>query len=161
MAKLNPTKNSLPEDARKQLVEHLNERLATLIDLQLQSKQLHWTLRSPHFIALHELLDELVDDVSGYADLVAERAAQLGGIADGTLATVTSKSVLDDLKAKNISTEDLLLIITDALGKAGGVMRESIDWTDDLNDAATSDIFTEITRGLDAWLWKFEAHQGK
>jgi starvation-inducible DNA-binding protein len=40
-------------------------------------------------------------------------------------------------------------------------MRESIDWTDDLNDAATSDIFTEITRGLDAWLWKFEAHQGK
>jgi starvation-inducible DNA-binding protein len=30
---------------------------------------------------------------------------------------------------------------------------------DDLEDAVTEDILTEISRGIDKWLWFVEAHQ--
>jgi starvation-inducible DNA-binding protein len=35
----------------------------------------------------------------------------------------------------------------------------AIDEADELGDPATADILTEITRGIDKWLWFVEAHQ--
>ena len=35
---------------------------------------------------------------------------------------------------------------------------ERYDEADELDDADTADIFTEISRGIDKWLWFVEAH---
>lgn len=155
---LYPTKNSLPEDVRKQLVEHLNERLASLTDLVLQSKQAHWNIKGPQFIQLHLLLDELYDGVGEYADLVAERIAQLGGIADGTAATIEKRSTLDNYPVRPLTHKEHLLYVVTAIAQVASEVRNSVDWSDELGDTATADIFTEISRGLDVWLWKFESH---
>ena len=37
-------------------------------------------------------------------------------------------------------------------------MRAAIDTADQAGDADTADIFTEISRGTDKWLWFVEAH---
>jgi starvation-inducible DNA-binding protein len=34
----------------------------------------------------------------------------------------------------------------------------TIEETQGLNDADTTDIFTEVSRGIDKWLWFVEAH---
>jgi starvation-inducible DNA-binding protein len=34
----------------------------------------------------------------------------------------------------------------------------AIDEAEQLNDADTADLFTEISRGIDKWLWMVEAH---
>ena len=34
----------------------------------------------------------------------------------------------------------------------------TIEQADELDDADTADIFTEISRGIDKWLWFVEAH---
>ena len=34
----------------------------------------------------------------------------------------------------------------------------AIDESNEMNDADTADIFTEISRGIDKWLWMVEAH---
>ena len=36
--------------------------------------------------------------------------------------------------------------------------RLTIDEADGLDDADTADLFTEISRGIDKWLWFVEAH---
>jgi len=44
------------------------------------------------------------------------------------------------------------------LSTFGREARITIDQADDLDDADTADLFTEISRGIDKWLWFVEAH---
>lgn len=59
-----------------------------MLDLKLQAKQAHWNARGASFIALHELFDKIASQVDEYADMQAERIAQLGGTAKGTLQAI-------------------------------------------------------------------------
>src|SRR5256885_642995 len=94
-ARLYPTRNDLPETARREAVGLLNQRLADCIDLQTQCKQAHWNVKGPSFIALHQLFDEINEAVEDYVDLIAERVVQLGGVAEGTARVVADRSSLD------------------------------------------------------------------
>src|SRR5436305_15178740 len=67
------TKNDLPDATRVKVVELLNARLADCIDLQTQTKQAHWNVKGPNFIALHELFDKVNEEVEDYVDDIAER----------------------------------------------------------------------------------------
>jgi starvation-inducible DNA-binding protein len=40
----------------------------------------------------------------------------------------------------------------------GESTRKAIDTADKAGDMDTSDLFTEVSRGLDKWLWFLEAH---
>lgn len=152
------TKNDIPESTRAKVVDLLNARLADAIDLQTQCKQAHWNVRGPTFIALHKLFDDVNEDVEEYVDLIAERAVQLGGVADGTARSVAKRSSLSEYGAKSSSGRDHADALSTALAAFGKVARESIDKATDLRDADTADIFTEISRGVDKWLWMVEAH---
>jgi len=152
------TKNDIPEGARTKLVELLNARLADAIDLQTQCKQAHWNVRGPTFIALHELFDKVNEDVEEYVDLIAERAVQLGGAAEGTARSVAKRSSLAEYGAKGSAGREHADALSTALSAFGKIARESIDKSTELRDADTADIFTEISRGVDKWLWMVEAH---
>ena len=90
------TKNDLSEATRVKVIELLNARLADCKDLETQTKQAHWNVKGPHFIGLHLLFDNVYDDVRNYVDEIAERAVQLGGIAEGTARVVAKRSSLPE-----------------------------------------------------------------
>src|SRR6516162_189453 len=100
------TKNDLPESIRIKAVELLNARLADAIDLQTQCKQAHWNVKGPSFIALHELFDDIDEDVEEYVDLIAERAVQLGGTTDGTARSVAKRSTLPEYAPRGTGGRD-------------------------------------------------------
>jgi len=152
------TKNDFPESARKQVVELCNARLADAIDLQTQCKQAHWNVKGPSFIALHELFDKVNEDVEDYVDLLAERVVQLGGIAEGTARTAAKRSTLAEYAPKGSTGLDHAEALSSALAAFGKLARQAIDKSNELKDADTADIFTEISRGTDKWLWFVEAH---
>ncbi len=152
------TKNDLPVAARTLLIDLCNARLADAIDLQTQCKQAHWNVKGPDFIALHELFDKLNEDVEEYVDLIAERAVQLGGVAEGTARVVAKHSTLPEYAAKSGSGLAHVDALSSALAGFGKVAREAIAKSDEIKDADTVDMFTEISRGTDKWLWFVEAH---
>ena len=45
-----------------------------------------------------------------------------------------------------------------ALSTFGREVRLMISEADELDDADTADLFTEVSRGIDKWLWFIEAH---
>src|SRR5437667_5057112 len=152
------TMNDLPESARAQLINLLNQRLADAIDLQTQAKQAHWNVKGPQFIALHKLFDEIDEAVEEYVDLLAERVVQLGGIAEGTARIAAERSELPEYPPTISTGQAHVWAVSNALSGFGERIRRAIDQTADLGDVDSSAICTELSRGTDKWLWFVEAH---
>ncbi len=153
-----PTRNDLPEAARGRVVDLLNARVADAIDLRTQCKQAHWNVKGPVFIALHKLFDEVNEAVEEYVDLIAERAVQLGGVADGTARVVAKRSSLPEYAAKGGDGRAHVEALAAVLGAFGKLVHAEIDRANELSDADTADLFAEVSRGIDKWLWFVEAH---
>jgi starvation-inducible DNA-binding protein len=159
VSRLYPTKNDLAEETRVEVITLLNQRLAECIDLQTQCKQAHWNVKGPAFIGLHKLFDDVNEAVEGYVDLIAERIVQLGGIAEGTVGAVEGRSTLPDYPLALSSGAEHVAALSDALGAFGRVARIGIEEMNELEDAGSADLLTEVSRGVDKWLWFVEAHQ--
>ena len=158
-ARLFSTKNDLPESTRVEVIPLLNQRLAECIDLQTQSKQAHWNVKGPSFIGLHKLFDETYEAVEGYVDSIAERIVQLGGIAEGTVGAVEGRSTLVDYPLALATGAEHVAALSDALSGFARAARVGIEEMQELKDADSADMLTEISRGVDKWLWFVEAHQ--
>jgi starvation-inducible DNA-binding protein len=152
------TKNDLAEGIRVQAVELLNARLADAIDLQTQTKQAHWNVKGPNFIALHELFDKINEDAEDYVDELAERVVQLGGVAEGTARIAAKRSSLNEYPANAVDGRSHVEALSSVLATFGKSARKAIDQANELGDLDTADLFTEISRGIDKWLWFVEAH---
>lgn len=152
------TENDLPRAAREELNGLINQRLADVVDLQMQLKQAHWNVKGPHFIGLHELFDQIAEEVENYVDMIAERIVQLGGIAEGTVRVTATRSRLAEYPLAIGDGAAHVEAVARALSTFGREARGSIDEADTLGDADTADLFTEISRGIDKWLWFVEAH---
>lgn len=156
--KLYKTANDLPKKSRVETIILVNKRLADAIDLHMQMKQAHWNVKGPNFIGLHKLFDEIHEATGEYVDIIAERAVQLGGIAEGTVRIAAERTLLPEYPhgiAEGPAHVDAVSIALAAFGKE---IRASIDEADELDDADTADIFTDVSRGIDKWLWFVEAH---
>jgi starvation-inducible DNA-binding protein len=153
------TRNDLPFAARVEIGDLLNQRLADCIDLQTQCKQAHWNVKGPSFIALHELFDQINEEVEEYVDLIAERIVQLGGIAEGTARVVAGRSTLDVYPLVTSDGLEHVDALSRALADFARTIRLGIEEMNDLADVDSADILTQISRGVDKSLWFVEAHQ--
>src|SRR6516165_7636086 len=153
------TKNDLSEETRSTVVELLNARLADAIDLQTQTKQAHWNVKGPNFIALHELFDKINEDVEDNVDEIAERVVQLGGVAEGTARVAAKRSSLSEYPANAVDGRSHVEALATVLAAFGKSVRKAITDANALGDPDTADLFTEISCGIDRWLWLVEAHQ--
>lgn len=158
--KMNQTKNNLPEKIRGNVIDLLNQNLADIIDLQLQAKQAHWNVKGPSFISLHDLFDKVAHEMGDFADDIAERAVALGGVALGTARVTARNSRLREYPLDIGSGSDHVAALSNALAAFGKSVRAAIDTAAETGDADTSDLFTEVSRGIDKLLWFVEAHEG-
>ena len=156
---MHQTHNTLSENIRAQSVELLNKHLAGAIDLYGQLKQAHWNVRGPSFIAVHELFDKVATEVDGYSDLIAERAGGLGGVAEGTVQLAAERSFLVPYPLRIADVNEHIFAVSATLAAYGQSAREAIGLAAVLGDADTSDLFTEISRGVDHQLWFVESHR--
>src|SRR5436309_13505816 len=154
-----PTKNDLPESTRRAMIELCNARLADAIDLQTQTKQAHWNVKGPNFIALHELFDKINEDAEGNVDELAERVVQLGGVAEGTVRTAARRSSLSEYPTNTVDGRSHGEALSNVLAAFGKSVRKAVAEANDLGDVDTANLFTEISCGIDKWLWFVEAHQ--
>jgi starvation-inducible DNA-binding protein len=155
---MQPTHNTLSETIRMRSIDILNAHLASAIDLHAQVKQAHWNVRGTNFIAIHKLFDAVAEEVEDWSDMLAERASGLGGPAHGTVKIATERSYLNPYPLNIADWPDHVFAIASALAAFGEKLRLDIAPTADLGDPATSDLLTEITRGVDHQLWFVEAH---
>lgn len=155
---MHKTRNDLSNNARKSVCELLNARLADAVDLKLATKQAHWTVKGPSFIALHELFDQIATRIDVQIDDIAERIAALGGTPEGTAQVAVKKSSLKPYPLDLSDGTDHLEALASRLANFGKAVRAAIDESDKVGDADTADLFTGVSRAIDKDLWLLEAH---
>jgi starvation-inducible DNA-binding protein len=152
------TRIDLAPDVRATLVKLLNARLADALDLESATKQAHWNVKGPNFIALHKLFDELHSNVEEHVDTIAERITALGGIALGTVQAAARGSSLQPYPENIADGVEHLEALADRLADFGKKVRAAIGTADEAGDADGADLFTAVSRDVDKYLWFLEAH---
>ncbi len=160
MAKSNTfaTKNDLAPNVRDKAIALLNQHLADTSDLYSQTKQAHWNVKGMQFFQLHELFDKLAEEVEEYIDLIAERATALGGTALGTVRMAAESSRLPEYPGDAVDDRQHVEALVARFASLAKTTRAAIDAAAAFGDVDTSDLFTEVSRGLDKHLWFLEAH---
>jgi starvation-inducible DNA-binding protein len=155
---MHTTHNVLSENIRTQTPEILNRRLAAAVDLHGQLKQTHWNVRGPTFIGVRELFDKVAGEAESYFDLLAERAAGLGAVAEGTVQVAAERSFLVPYSLRIADETEHIFAIAATLAAFGQSAREAIGQSVTIGDADTADLFTENSRCIDHQLWLVESH---
>lgn len=153
-----PSSVGVPESNRQAINALLNARLADSTDLRTQVKWAHWNVKGMHFMQLHELFDSVASHLEEQTDSIAERITALGGVANGTAREVAAKSGLKEADLTASDGPSMLKFLVHNVAHHANALREAVQESDDLDDAITADLFTQLTRELDKDLWFLEAH---
>lgn len=157
-ARTYPSSVGVPENNRQAVIALLNARLADSTDLRTQVKWAHWNVKGMHFIQLHELFDSVASHLEEQTDSIAERITALGGVANGTAREAAAKSGLKEADLTASDGPSMLKFLVHNVAHHANALRQAVQESNDLDDAITADLFTQLTRELDKDLWFLEAH---
>ena len=152
------TSVDIPADDRAKINRILNQHLADSFDLMSQVKQAHWNVKGSDFWQLHTLFDEVAERAAEWVDEFAERVTALGGYATGTVRMAAASSTLPEFPTDITDSMEYVRAVAERLATFTNSAREAIDQTDELGDADTADLFTEVSRCADKYLYFLEAH---
>lgn len=131
-----------------------------VIDLEalvVNGKQAHWNVRGADFIAIHELLDQLVEHAQEFADDSAERIVALGLPVDSRVGTVAAKTTLPELSA---GFQDWKVTVTQIVAQIDAALvtvRAAVEGLDEV-DLNSQDIVIGVERGLVKDRWLLQSH---
>ena len=148
---------SLDPDVAAGVAQLLSPVVVNLQALAVDGKQAHWHVRGANFIGVHELLDQVVANAQGFADLAAERIVALGLPVDARVQTIAAKTTTpalsDGFQQSDASIAEVIAQIDATLE----VVRSAIEELDEL-DLTSQDVAIEIARGLEKDRWFLFAH---
>jgi starvation-inducible DNA-binding protein len=153
-----PTSVDIPAGDRAKVIKVLSQHLADASDFWSQAKQAHWNVKGPDFWQLHKLFDDVAAEAAAWVDEFAERVTALGGYANGTVRMAAASSSLPEFPTDITDSMDYVKAVAVRLAAFTNSARKAIDQTDKLGDADTADLFTEISRCADKYLYFLEAH---
>ncbi len=152
------TRIDIDADVRKELIELLNQQLADATDLFTQTKQAHWNVKGMDFFQLHELFDTLAKVPRKQADMIAERATALGGMALGTVRMAAENSTLPEYPVETVEDKKVVNVMVERWAAYAASTRAAIRRSAELDEPSTEDLFTELSREIDESLYFLESH---
>jgi starvation-inducible DNA-binding protein len=142
--------------ASKQLSENLQKVLVDLVELASQGKQAHWNVVGKNFRDTHVQLDEIIDAARNFSDTIAERMRALHAVPDGRSDTVAEQTTLPEFPHGEISTTDVIDLVTERLEATIGTCRAVHDEVDE-EDPTSADILHEVLETLEQYAWMVSA----
>lgn len=144
-------------DAAAGTAQFLGPVVVDLQALAVDGKQAHWHVRGANFQAVHELLDEIVSRVQGYADEAAERIIALGLPLDARIQTIGASTTTPKLSAGFQQAETSIAEMIASIDATLATVRTAVDELAEL-DPVSQDVAVEIARGLEKDRWFLFAH---
>jgi starvation-inducible DNA-binding protein len=118
-------------------------------------------VKGPQFIALHELFDEIAAGLLSHVVTLVQCATAIGGMALDTTRILSESSRLESYPLTAIDRIDTVLVLANQMAQLAASARSADKHAEQLENMDTNDLFTEISRDLDKWLWFLEARPQK
>lgn len=125
--------------------------------LAVNGKQAHWNVRGSNFIAIHELLDDIVEHAQESADDAAERIVALGLPLDARLVTVSDKATATAVAAGFSPWQETVGAVIADIDAVIVDVKAAIDGLDEV-DLTSQDVAIAIRRVLEKDRWFLFAH---
>lgn len=156
-AKMFPTRIEIPEEARSEIIELLNQTLADNRTLHSHTKQAHWNVKGSNFYELHLLFDRIADSIQDFTDEVAERITALGGTAMGTTEDAAAATSFKPFPTDSHDGKKYVQALQERFAMFGGSLRDAADRCSELEDATSEDLLINMTHPADEALYFLEA----
>jgi len=149
--------SSMDMDTVNKVAQFLSPIVINCQALVIDGKQAHWHVRGVNFIAVHKLLDKVVQHAQAFADLAAERVVALGLPVDARLVTVAEKHTLPEMPDGFHNYDVMISQVVGQIDATLKTVRKAIEGLDD-SDLSSQDVCIEIERGLVEDRWFLAAH---
>jgi starvation-inducible DNA-binding protein len=143
--------------AGKRVVDTLQRRLASMVDLSLTLKHIHWNVVGPNFIGVHQMLDPQFAGTLTMIDDLAERIAALGGVPSGLPGRVIEIRDWDDYsldRADSLAHLGALDVVYNGVIGAHRLAIESVAE----DDRVSEDLLIGQTGTLERYQWFVRSH---
>ncbi|CAI9390338.1 Dps family protein [Microbacterium sp. T2.11-28] len=142
--------------ASKALGDNLQKVLVDLIELASQGKQAHWNVIGTNFRDTHLQLDEIIEAAREFSDTIAERMRALHALPDGRSDTVSASTTLPEFPQGEISTTEVIDLVTVRLEDTVTTCRDVHDAVDE-EDPTSADILHAVIEKLEQYAWMISA----
>ena len=139
----------LDEKVTRQMVDVLNQHLASLYVLHHQYHKHQWVVEGPQFRELEQLFAMHAEQVELAAVEVGERANALGGVPAATMRKQLEISYLEEEPDGIIGIRDMLERDVDAERTIATKLREHITRAIELEDWGTEDLLKQTLQATE------------
>ena len=147
-----------PEDS-VQVADSLNKLLSDEHVLYIKTRNAHWNVAGPDFVAQHKFFESQYDQLEEIIDDVAERIRAIGHYAEATMEDYLK---LTQLNEKARTKNDSLSFIKDLLSDHESIimtLRENINrYVNEWHDMGSSDFITSLMEIHEKMAWMLRAH---
>lgn len=134
----------LPQGTASQIVEALNQDLASMWTLYQQYHKHHWIVEGPQFLELHLLLEEHYNQLHAQFDIVAERIVALGGLPVTSPSDISEAAYIKHEPEGMLDLREMLDHDVDAECNIAAKLREHIALANKLGDYGTESVLKTI-----------------
>lgn len=134
----------LPQGTASQIVEVLNQDLASMFTLYHQYHKHHWIVEGAQFLELHLLLEEHYTQLHTQFDAVAERIVALGGLPVTGPSDIEKRSYVKHEAEGMFDLREMIERDVEAECDIAAKMREHISLANRLGDYGSESMLKEF-----------------
>lgn len=144
---------------RAEVAQALNTLLADEHVLYIKTRNAHWNVEGPDFLAMHRFFEEQYKQIEKIIDEVAERIRTIGHFAEGTLAGFLALTHLSEESREKNDSKGYMKILLEAHETIILHLRENVEkFDEEWNDAGSADFITGLMEDHEKMAWMLRAH---
>jgi len=145
----------LDRDARRSIVEILNNTLADEAVLTLKTRSAYWNVRGAGFFELDILFNSQYEQLNDISDELAERVQMLGGVAIGSLQEFIKATRLDEQPGV---VPNILRLLADHEAFIRSLREDVRKCTEEYEDEGTFELLVSVMRLHEKMAWMLRSY---
>jgi len=143
------------------IVEELNQIQIDVHAMYVKLHNHHWSVQGLQFFSLHNLTEDLYDEMSDLFDETAERALQIGGKPITCLKTMAEKTKIKPETRENFDAKDVLKSTLADFEYLRKSFVKLSDVANEANDKGTVGFADENIAKLEKHIWMIKTSLAK